>query len=150
MDINKLLGDIRSHYDYQFSQKRITMDFKPAADLPKVNLDPVRFSQVLTNILDNAFRHTSEGGLVSIITQQMEDKIQITIQDNGEGVQADEATHLFDRFYRADESRTRDEGGSGLGLAIARSIIDMHKGRIWAESEKGKGFKLVIQLPGMA
>ena len=150
MDINKLLGDIRSHYDYQFSQKRITMDFKPAADLPKVNLDPVRFSQVLTNILDNAFRHTSEGGLVSIITQQMEDKIQITIQDNGEGVQADEATHLFDRFYRADESRTRDEGGSGLGLAIARSIIEMHKGRIWAESEKGKGFKLVIQLPGMA
>ena len=150
MDINKLLGDIRSHYDYQFSQKRITMDFKPAADLPKVNLDPVRFSQVLTNILDNAFRHTPEGGLVSIITQQMEDKIQITIQDNGEGVQADEATHLFDRFYRADESRTRDEGGSGLGLAIARSIIEMHKGRIWAESEKGKGFKLVIQLPGMA
>ena len=150
MDINKLLGDIRSHYDYQFSQKRITMDFKPTADLPKVNLDPVRFSQVLTNILDNAFRHTSEGGLVSIITQQMEDKIQITIQDNGEGVQADEATHLFDRFYRADESRTRDEGGSGLGLAIARSIIEMHKGRIWAESEKGKGFKLVIQLPGMA
>ena len=71
----------------------------------------------------------------------------ITIQDSGEGVTPEEASHLFDRFYRADESRTRDDGGSGLGLAIAKSIVEMHKGRIWAESEKGKGLRTIIQLP---
>jgi signal transduction histidine kinase len=80
-------------------------------------------------------------------TQQVENKAQLSIQDNGEGVTAEEAAHLFDRFYRADESRTRDDGGSGLGLAIAKSIIEMHSGRIWAESEKGRGLKVVIELP---
>jgi len=62
-------------------------------------------------------------------------------------VTAEEAVHLFDRFYRADESRARDKGGSGLGLAIARSIVEMHEGRIWAESETGKGLKVTVVLP---
>ena len=60
---------------------------------------------------------------------------------------AEEATRIFERFYRIDSSRARDDGGSGLGLAIAKSIIEMHKGKIWAESEKGKGVKVIIQLP---
>ena len=75
--------------------------------------------------------------------------IRIVIQDNGAGVSPEEAAHLFDRFYRADKSRTRDEGGSGLGLAIAKSIIELHKGKIWAESEKSKGLKVIIQLPSV-
>jgi signal transduction histidine kinase len=99
------------------------------------------------NILDNALRYTPEGGRVLISTTKMDDQIQIIIQDNGEGVTSEEASHLFDRFYRADESRTRDDGGSGLGLAIARSIVEMHRGKIRAESEKNQGLKIIIQLP---
>lgn len=147
VDINKLLGDIKTHYMVQFNQKRITLDLEPASDILMVNLDPVRFSQVLMNILDNALRYTPEDGHVSISTKQSKQQMEITIQDSGEGVTPEEASHLFDRFYRADESRTRDDGGSGLGLAIAKSIVEMHKGRIWAESEKGKGLRTIIQLP---
>ena len=132
-----------------FNQKRITLDLEPAPVILRANLDPIRFSQVLTNILDNALRYTPEEGRVVMSTKQIENQIEITIQDNGEGVTPEEAAHLFDRFYRADASRTRDSdaGGSGLGLAIAKSIIEMHKGKIWAESEKGKGLKVIIQLP---
>ncbi len=149
VDVNNLLSDIKAHYMVHLNQKRITLDLEPAADIFKVNLDPVRFSQVLMNILDNALRYTPEDGRIVISTAQMESNIQITIQDSGDGVPSEQAAHLFDRFYRADESRTRDEGGSGLGLAIAKSIVEMHKGSIWAESEKGKGLRTIIQLPGI-
>jgi two-component system sensor histidine kinase BaeS len=149
VDINKLLGDIQSHYMVQFNQKRITLDLEPAPSILQVNLDPSRFSQVLTNILDNALRYTPEEGHVAITIKQDDGLAEIEIQDNGEGVSPEDAVHLFDRFYRADESRTRDSeaGGSGLGLAIAKSIVEMHKGKIWAESEKGNGLKVIIQLP---
>jgi signal transduction histidine kinase len=121
----------------------------PATLRVKANLDPIRFSQVLTNILDNALRYTPEEGQVVMAVSKVENQVEISIQDNGEGVTPEEAAHLFDRFYRADPSRTRDRdaGGSGLGLAIAKSIIEMHQGRIWVESEKGKGMKTIIRLP---
>jgi signal transduction histidine kinase len=149
VEINKLLNDIKSHYMVHFNQKRIALDLEPDPADPKANLDPIRFSQVLMNILDNALRYTPEEGRVIISTKQNGEQIEITVQDNGEGVDPEDATHLFDRFYRTDESRTRngDTGGSGLGLAIARSIVEMHHGKIWAESEKGKGLKVIIQLP---
>jgi signal transduction histidine kinase len=147
VDINKLLSDIKTHYRVQLNQKRITLDLEPDSDLLQVDLDPIRFSQVLMNILDNAIRYTPDDGRIIIATKQLLDKAQISLQDSGEGVTPEEASHLFDRFYRADESRTRDDGGSGLGLAIAKSIVEMHHGRIWAESEKGNGLRTIIQLP---
>ena len=146
VEIHKFLSDIQSHYLAPFNQKRITLNLMPAPVL-LVNLDPSRFSQVLTNILDNALRFTPEGGRVDMSIRQSGDLIEISIQDSGEGVTAEDAAHLFDRFYRADESRNRDAGGSGLGLAIAKSIVEMHKGKIWAESETGKGLKVIIQIP---
>lgn len=106
-----------------------------------------RFAQVVNNIIDNALHHTPEGGYIIVGAKQVNGNAQISIQDLGEGVSPEEATHLFNRFYRTDESRTRDDGGSGLGLAIAKSIIELHKGKIWAESEKGKGLKIIIELP---
>jgi two-component system, OmpR family, sensor histidine kinase BaeS len=152
VEINKLLGDIKAHYMVQFNQKRITLDLEPfdyvqGGSNLQANLDPIRFSQVLMNILDNALRYTPEEGRVVITAKQNGDQIEINIQDSGEGVTSEDAAHLFDRFYRADESRDRDAGGSGLGLAIAKSIVEMHKGKIWAESEKGNGLKVIIQLP---
>ncbi len=147
VDVQQLLSDIHAHYNYQFNQKRVELKLEPVSVMLKANLDPSRFSQVLMNILDNALRHTPAGGQVSISTTQQKDTIQISIQDNGSGVSSEEAARLFDRFYRADESRARDEGGSGLGLAIAKSIIEMHKGKIWAKSEIGQGLRVVIEIP---
>ena len=147
VDINKLISDIHTHYLYQFNKNRITLDLEPASVILQANLDSARFSQVLANILDNALHYTPEGGRVVIAARQSGDQAEVTIQDNGPGVTAEEATRIFERFYRIDSSRARDDGGSGLGLAIAKSIIEMHKGKIWAESEKGKGVKVIIQLP---
>lgn len=145
--LNRLIGDIQAHYLHRFNQKRIALDLRPAPDSLKVSLDPARISQVLTNILDNALHYTPEGGRVEVEAKRTGGNVQIVIQDNGPGVTSEEAAHLFDRFYRADPSRVREDGGSGLGLAIAKSIIEMHNGRIWAEGEKEKGLKVVIQLP---
>jgi len=147
VNINDLMSDVYTHYISLFNQHHITLNLKPAPVILKANLDPSRFSQVLNNILDNALRYTPEGGSVEMETAQVENKIRISIQDNGEGVTPEIAAHLFDRFYRADEARNRNDGGSGLGLAIAKSIIEMHNGKIWAESEKGRGLRMVIELP---
>jgi len=146
VDINNFMSDIHAHYLTLFNQKRISLDLETASTTLTANLDPNRFAQVLKNILDNALRHTPEGGRVELKTQLTGSSIQLSVKDSGDGVHPEEATHLFDRFYRVDESRTRDDGGSGLGLAIAKSIVEMHKGRIWAESEKSKGLKVIIEI----
>ncbi len=147
VDVNVFMSDVHAHYLTLFNQKRITLDLEPAPGILTANLDPGRFAQVLNNILDNALRHTPDGGTVEMKTQLTENRIQLSVADSGEGITPEEAAHIFDRFYRADESRNRDDGGSGLGLAIARSIVEMHKGRIWAESKKGSGLKILIELP---
>ena len=147
VDVNTLMSDVHTHYLTLFNQKLITLNLETAPVFLKANLDPNRFAQVLNNILDNALRYTPENGQVQLAVRSVNNNIQISIQDSGDGVTPEEASHLFDRFYRVDESRARDDGGSGLGLAIAKSIVEMHKGRIWAESEKGKGLRVVIELP---
>lgn len=147
VDVNTLMSDVHTHYLTLFNQKRITLNLETGPVILKANLDPNRFAQVLNNILDNALRYTPENGQVQLAVRSVNNNIQISIQDSGDGVTPEEASHLFDRFYRVDESRARDDGGSGLGLAIAKSIVEMHKGRIWAESEKGKGLRVVIELP---
>jgi signal transduction histidine kinase len=149
VDVNQLLKDIQTHYLIPFANKGVTLDLQIDSNPLKANLDPSRFSQALTNILDNALRHTPEEGRVGISARRVENEVEVSIADNGEGVSLEEAAHIFDRFYRTDKSRTRDgeSGGSGLGLAITKSVIEMHKGRIWAESEKGNGLKMIVRLP---
>lgn len=147
VDVNDLLRDIHTRYLPLFESKRLTLNVEPAPVSLKLNLDPSRFAQVLNNILDNALRHTPTDGNVIMAASPAKDRIQITIQDSGEGVTREEAQNLFNRFYRVDEARARDSGGSGLGLAIAKSITEMHGGKIWAESEKGLGLRVVIELP---
>lgn len=150
VNVNDLMSRIHAHHLTLFEQKRVTLNIELDPGILTANLDPSRFAQVLNNILDNARRHTPAGGNVEMKTQLAENRIQLSVKDSGEGVTPEEATHIFDRFYRADESRARNDGGSGLGLAIAKSIVEMHKGKIWAESEKGRGLKVVIELPSNA
>lgn len=147
VNVNNFMSDIHAHYISLFNQKRLTLNLALAPVMLTANLDPNRFAQVINNILDNALRHTPEGGRVELKTQLTENRIQLSVKDSGEGVSSEDAAHLFDRFYRVDESRNRNDGGSGLGLAIAKSIVEMHGGKIWAESEKGNGLKVVIELP---
>ena len=118
-----------------------------ATHLPNVEVDPGRMTQVLTNIVDNALRHTPEGGRIILSAIELDDHVELAVQDSGPGLRPEDLDRIFERFYRADLSRQREEGGSGLGLAIARSIVQAHGGQVSAESEAGAGLKIRIRLP---
>lgn len=143
----KLLKDIQVTYQHIASQKNINIKLEAETDIPLLHIDPRRMTQVLTNIFDNALRHTPEGGQISLSARKVADGVQLSIQDSGLGIEGEDANRIFERFYRTDTARHRDDGGSGLGLAIARSIVEMHQGQMWAESEPGQGLKIVIQFP---
>ena len=102
---------------------------------------------MLRNLLENAITHTAKGGRVRITARQQGDWVEISVGDNGEGIPADDLPHIFERFYRVDKSRTRRTGGSGLGLTIAKHLIEAHGGKIWVQSELGKGSCFSFTLP---
>ncbi len=145
--IEELLQSVQRLYAHRARQKAIQLDVKAAAEVPDVELDSQRIKEVLTNILDNAMRYTPEGGHITLSAKRADEQVEIAIQDSGPGVGAEELDKIFERFYRTESSRTREEGGSGLGFAIARSIIEKHNGRIWAESQPGQGLTVMIKLP---
>jgi signal transduction histidine kinase len=144
----RLIQEVTALYQYQIQRMNITLDLEIASPLPPIEVDPGRMTQVLTNILDNALRHTPEGGRILFTARQVRDQIEISIQDSGPGITAEDVNRIFDRFYRTDPARQREAGGgSGLGLAIARSIVQAHDGQIRAEHEAGNGLKIIITLP---
>jgi signal transduction histidine kinase len=143
----RLLQEVASLYQYQAQKKNIALELEVASPLPALEIDPGRMTQVLTNILDNATRHTPEGGHILLSAKQVRNMVELAIQDSGPGLPKEEAERIFERFYRADASRRRDDGGSGLGLAIAKSIVQAHNGQLSAESEPGKGLRITISLP---
>ncbi len=114
-----------------------------------VYADPDRLREVITNLFDNAVKYTDEGK-VSIGLTGDERVVQCSVSDTGPGVPAEDLPHLFQKFYRVDNSATRTIGGSGLGLFICRKIIELYDGRIWAESELGKGSSFYINLPRLS
>lgn len=141
--------------------------FEPLAEAEKVNLvaripakmvnimaDSNRIRQLFGNLISNALRHViqSEKETMAIIVtlQKKAQVVQVSITDNGSGLSSEAQAHVFDRFWRADSSRTRDKGGSGLGLAISRAIVESHNGRIWVESIPGKGATFTFELPTVA
>jgi two-component system sensor histidine kinase BaeS len=128
-------------------QRGITLNLEIEPDLTQINVDPDRMAQVLSNVLSNALRYTPQGGYINLCAKRFADGVELRIQDSGPGIDPEELERIFDRFYRSDKSRQRDESGSGLGLAIAKSIVEGHNGRIWAESEPGQGVTIVIALP---
>lgn len=111
-----------------------------------VNVDPDRLREVITNLFDNATKYT-ETGKISIGLTGNNDVVQIYIKDTGPGIAADDIPHLFQKFYRVDNSSTRTIGGTGLGLFICRKIVELYNGRIWVESELAKGSTFYINLP---
>lgn len=115
----------------------------------RINGDYDRLEQVLSNLLDNAFRHTPEGGLIRLVAQDANDTtVQVMVSDNGVGIAADDIPNLFGRFYRARNTNNSDaQKGYGLGLAISREIVRAHGGEIWATSEVGRGTTFVFTLP---
>ena len=146
----RLLQDLATTYQYQAQRKNIYLKVDITSPLSGIEVDPGRMTQVLTNILDNALRHTPEGGTIVLSAREVNGLIELAIQDNGPGLKQEDLERIFNRFYRTDASRQRDDdfsGGSGLGLAIAKSIVQAHGGQMSAESKAGKGLKVMLFLP---
>jgi signal transduction histidine kinase len=145
-----LVKRVATSFEPKAADKRVTLSVSTPPALPPVRADGQRIAQVLTNLLGNALRYTPEGGRVELELRIEQPFVLITVRDTGSGIAAEDLPHVFDRFYRADKSRSRNPHsgeGSGLGLAIARSIVEAHGGRIWAESEIGEGTSITFTLP---
>jgi signal transduction histidine kinase len=109
--------------------------------------DPPRLGQVLGNLIGNAIKFTPAGGVVEVTVQSTDDGARLIVSDTGVGIDPEELEHVFDRFYRGTRRREERAGGSGLGLAIARSIVDMHHGRISISSTPDVGTEVLVTLP---
>ncbi len=142
----RLIQEVASLYQFQAQRKNITFELDIDSQLPDIEVDPGRITQVLTNILDNALRHSPEGGRVILAAKRVGNRVELSVQDSGPGLSGNDLDRIFERFYRTDSSRQR-EGGSGLGLAIAKSIVQAHGGQVSAESEVGAGLKIRVSLP---
>ncbi|NJN94941.1 MAG: GHKL domain-containing protein [Anaerolineales bacterium] len=128
-------------------EKDISLTCKVAAGLQPVRVDGSRLRQVLHNLLANAVRHTSGGGTITLTVTQDTRATHISVTDTGEGIAPEHLTHIFDRFYRTDDSRSRETGGTGLGLAIVKAIIEAHGGTVTAASpglNRGSSFTLTL------
>ncbi|MCL5959675.1 MAG: ATP-binding protein [Chloroflexi bacterium] len=149
----KVVG--RHHHDAQ--EKAVCLDVKTVEGLPLIEIDSQRISQVIENLLSNALRHTGQGGNVTVAVCASDEKsrrsdgignsLEVSVMDTGTGISRDELPFVFDRFYRPDKSRARSSGGSGIGLAIVKHLVEAHGGKVWAESEVGKGSRFTFELP---
>ncbi len=135
----------------QAMAKRINLHSSLPADLPALQADEDRITQVLVNLVANAIQYTPEGGEVTISAARQMDEMHISVKDTGIGIPPEHIENLFTRFYRVDKSRSRNAGGgSGIGLTIARHLVEAHGGRIWAESKgdgQGSTFTFSLKIP---
>lgn len=132
--------------DFTIGASATEMNGKVIKPLYYVQADPDRLREVITNLFDNAVKYT-ESGKISIGLTGNEEVVQFFIKDTGPGIPETDLPHLFQKFYRVDNSATRTIGGTGLGLFICRKIVELYKGRIWVESQVGKGSTFYINLP---
>lgn len=126
--------------------KGLTLENKLPPDLPRVNADPLRMVQVLSNLIQNAIKFTQDGGTIQVSAQVLNGEIEFCVSDNGIGIPRKDREKIFDRFYQVMREGTNFRG-AGLGLAICREIVKLHGGKIWVESEEGSHSKFYFTLP---
>jgi len=139
--------------------EKIFSDLKPPADNKNIELvsqlpelaataDMNRLEQVLANLVDNAIKYGRAQGHVTVGGKKLDDgRLEIFVQDDGPGIPAESLDRVFERFYRVDKARSRDQGGTGLGLSIVKHIVQAHGGEVWVKSELGKGATFYFTLP---
>lgn len=148
VNITELVNDTVNAMRIEAKNRNFTFDYIVRNNVPEtIVIDRDRISQVVTNIISNAFKYTKDGGIITVILSAVADNVLITVVDNGVGIPEKDLPHIFDRFYRVDKARSRAQGGTGLGLAIAKEIIEAHSGSITIESKYGEGSTVIITLP---
>jgi len=150
LHVAQVVADARSQSDGRYAEAGVTLDVDVRAEARDavVIADGDRLGQVLTNLLDNALRHTPRGGVVTLTAGVQGSRVLLEVADNGSGLDPEHLPHLFERFYRVDAARDRAHGGSGVGLAIVRAIVSAHGGTVTAASPGlGHGATFTVTLP---
>lgn len=155
VSLTRVIDDVCSSFADMAEKKNIALKkvLQPGHEL-WVDVDAGKVAIVLSNILKNAINFTENYGEIVIRGEQRPDYIQVSVKDNGIGIPAKDLPFVFDRFYQVEDHLTRRHGGMGLGLSVAKVMVEMHGGRIWADSEEGKGsifsFVLPVRMPEQA
>ena len=147
LDLVGVIGDVVASFEEQYRDKSMALVWKKPADLPQVRGDATRATQVLSNLLANAWHYTPEGGQVTISVKRTDGFVQVDVADTGIGISPEDVSRIFDRFYRADHPVVQEAGGTGLGLSIVKMFVEMLGGEIWVESEVGIGSTFSFTLP---
>jgi signal transduction histidine kinase len=129
-------------------RRRVSLATEIGDEARTITADPGALDQVLRNLLENAIRYAPDGSSIVVEARVEGEGIAITVADAGAGIPREHLPRIFERFYRADPSRSRDEGGTGLGLAIVRHLVEGHGGRVSAESTLGEGTRITCWFPG--
>jgi two-component system phosphate regulon sensor histidine kinase PhoR len=146
-DLGAVVRDVFTSVQRAADAKGLTLSFVAEPDAPPTQADPTALRQIVANLVENAVRHTSSGGITVRSTAGPNGGITITVGDTGSGIPPEHLGRIFERFYRVDAARSRNEGGTGLGLAIVRHLVEAHGGTVRAESTVGRGTTIVIHLP---
>jgi len=148
IDLEVVAHPIVASFEPQAANKGVRLELRTMRPV-SVEADPDRLSQVFVNLIDNAIRHTSSGGSVTVELDANGNDAIMRVRDTGVGIPYRDIPHIFERFYVVDRSRTRESGGAGLGLAIVKGIIDAHGGTVATESMLGRGTLFTVRLPIM-
>jgi two-component system sensor histidine kinase BaeS len=150
-DLAELVGHVVERFKPQASSRQVELHLDPVqASLPRVSFDPVRIEQVITNLVSNALRYTPENGKIRLCLSSQPGQVHLQVHDDGPGISPQDLPHIFERFYRAGHSRSREEGGTGIGLAIARQLAEAHGGTLTASNHPQGGAEFTLSLPAAA
>jgi two-component system phosphate regulon sensor histidine kinase PhoR len=145
-----VIGDVISHVyallEEKARDKKINIDWRGTEGAPPVLADRAKLEQVMVNLLDNALKYTPDNGFITIYANEADGMVAIMITDTGIGIPAKDLPRIFERFYRVDAARSREQGGTGLGLAIVKHIIQQHGGSVAVASTPGKGSTFSVSL----
>jgi PAS domain S-box-containing protein len=145
LDLNAVVGEVFEQQSLPARNRGLALEFHPSSDLPRLRIDGDRISQVLVNLIGNAIRYCQRGG-ITVHTRLAGGEALVEVEDTGPGIPADQLEHIFNAFVQLSSGPQRRVGGTGLGLAISKKIIELHGGRIWAESELDRGSRFVFAL----
>ena len=147
MNIEAILKDVSEKMQFEAQKKHQVLTYTALNEIPAIPLDYDRMQQVIINIVSNAIKYTPNYGAIKIYSSYVSDNAIIRIVDNGMGIPEKDVKRIFERFYRVDKARSREQGGTGLGLAIAKEIVNAHAGEIALHSKVNEGTEIVITLP---
>ncbi|MGA2505212.1 MAG: ATP-binding protein [Anaerolineales bacterium] len=147
VSIKRLIEEVVDSFQQEANHKRLTLRFDPPSNDLLVEGDSPKISIALSNVVNNAITFTNPGGHIDVVAGPIPGHIKVSVIDDGIGIPADDLPHIFERFYQVESHLTRKHGGMGLGLSVSKVMVEMHGGRIWAESVEGKGSNFTFLLP---